>query len=80
MIADRTVYVSGCLGLDKATNKLVEGGVAPQAKLALLNLKNILLAAGSDIDKVVKTTIFVKNLDDFAAVNEEYKKGIIDLE
>lgn len=68
--------MSGCLGLDKSTGKLVDGGVTAQAELALINLKNVLIAAGSDIEKIVKTTIFVQNLDDFAAVNEAYKNGI----
>lgn len=77
MVADRTVYVSGCLGLDKNTGKLVEGGVTPQTELALQNLKNVLIASGSDLEKVVKATIFVQNLDDFGAVNDVYKKGIV---
>lgn len=75
MVADRIVYVSGCLGLDKDPGKLVDGGVSAQAELALLNLKNVLIACGSDLEKVLKATIFVQNLDDFAAVNDAYKKG-----
>lgn len=62
--------------MDKDTGKLVSGGVAAETKLALVNLKAVLLAAGSDIDKVIKTTVFVQNLDEFSIVNEEYKKGI----
>lgn len=62
--------------MDKDTGKLVSGGVAAETQLALVNLKAVLLAAGSDIDKVVKTTIFVQNLDEFSIVNEEYKKGM----
>lgn len=77
VVADRTVYVSGCLGLDKTTGKLIEGGVAAQTELALENLKNVLIAAGSDLEKVVKATIFVQNLDDFVSVNDAYKKGEI---
>lgn len=76
VIADRTVYISGCLGLNKDTGKLVNGGVGPEARLALENLKAVLLASGSDVNNVVKTTIFVQNLDDFATVNEEYQKGM----
>lgn len=63
--------------MDKTTGKLVEGGVSVQAELALQNLKNVLIAAGSDLEKVVKATIFVQNLDDFASVNDAYKKGEI---
>lgn len=58
-----------------STGKLVAGGVAQQTEVALANLKAVLLAAGSDLTKVVKTTIFVQNLDEFSIVNDEYKKG-----
>lgn len=73
------MYVSGCLGLDKDSGKLVTGGVAAEAKLALENLKNVLIAAGSDVDKVVKVSIFVDDLNEFNVVNEEYKKGLLRL-
>lgn len=76
VVADRTVYVSGCLGLDRKSGKLEEG-VAAQAELALENLKNVLIASGSDLEKVLKATIYVVNLDDFAVVNDAYKKGIV---
>lgn len=76
-MVDRTVYVSGCLGLDKDTNTLVQGGAAAEMIQALENLKAILEAAGSSLDKVVKTTVFVEDLADFARVNQEYKKGTI---
>lgn len=62
--------------MDKKTGKLVDGGVAAETQLALKNLKSVLLAADSDIDKVIKTTVFVQNLDEFSIVNEEYKKGM----
>lgn len=75
VIADRTVYVSGCLGMDKSTGKLVTGGVVAETKMALHNLRAVLDASGSSVEKVVKTTIFVNNLEEFGQVNEEYKKG-----
>lgn len=78
MVADRTVYVSGCLGLDKDTGKMVSGGVVPESKLALENLRNVLLASGSDIDKVVKTTVFLQDMEDFSSFNEIYKTGLSD--
>ncbi|KAL7740734.1 hypothetical protein ACLKA6_012353 [Drosophila palustris] len=74
VVADRTVYVSGCLGLDKTTMQLVPGGATEQTEMALQNLVAVLRAADSDIDQVVKNTIFVKDLNDFAAVNEVYKR------
>lgn len=75
VIADRTVYVSGCLGMDKDTGKLVPGGVAAEAKKALENMAIVLEAANSGFDRVVKCTVFLNDMNDFAAVNEEYKKG-----
>ena len=67
------VFLSGQLGLDAATGKLVEGGVSAQAKQALENLKAILDAAGLTFAHVVKTVIFLTDMADFAAVNEVYK-------
>ncbi len=73
---DRTVYVSGCLGLDKDTLTLVSGGAGPEMRKTLENMVGILEAAGSSVDKVVKTMIFVSDLKDFGAINDEYKKGM----
>lgn len=75
IVGDRTVYVSGCLGMDKQTGKLVSGGVVAETQMALQNLSAVLDASGSSVAKVVKTTIFVTNLEEFGQVNEEYKKG-----
>uniref|UniRef100_A0A1B6MPI0 Uncharacterized protein n=1 Tax=Graphocephala atropunctata TaxID=36148 RepID=A0A1B6MPI0_9HEMI len=72
--AGQTVYVSGVLGLNNETMKLVEGGAVKEAEQALQNLGHILAAANSDYGKVVKNTVFLDNMDDFAAVNEVYKK------
>lgn len=77
IIAGRTVYLSGLLGLDKDTLALVPGGAGPEMKKALENMVAILEAAGSSVDKVVKTMIFVDDLKDFGAINDEYKKGKI---
>lgn len=73
VVADRTVYVSGCLGMTKDL-KIVTGGAAAEAKMALENMGHVLTASGSSFDKVVKTTIFLNDINDFGAVNEEYKK------
>ena len=66
------VFCSGQLGLDPATGNLVEGGVEAQAERALRNLGAVLDAAGVGMNEVVKTTLFLANIDDFAAVNAIY--------
>lgn len=65
------VYTSGQLGLNSETGEFGEG-VQEQAKLSLSNVKAILEAAGTSLDHVVKTTVFLKDMNDFAAVNEVY--------
>jgi 2-iminobutanoate/2-iminopropanoate deaminase len=67
------VFVSGQIPLDSATGKLVEGDIAAQTRQSLENLKTILEAAGLGFADVVKTTIFLTSMGDFAAVNEVYK-------
>ena len=66
------IYTSGQLPLDPETGKLVTDDIKKAAKRSLLNLKAVLEAAGSSLDNVVKAVVFVKNLDDFAAINEVY--------
>jgi 2-iminobutanoate/2-iminopropanoate deaminase len=67
------VFLSGQIGLDAATGKLVEGDVSAQARQALENLKAVLEAAGLGFGHVVKAVIFLTDMADFAAVNEVYK-------
>jgi 2-iminobutanoate/2-iminopropanoate deaminase len=67
------VFVSGQIALDAATGKLVAGDVSAQTRQALENAKAILEAAGLAFAHVVKTTIFLTDMADFAAVNEVYK-------
>lgn len=67
-----TVYCSGQIPLDPATNQIVEGGVAEQTARVLENLKAVLEAAGSSLDRVLKTTVFLKDMGEFAAMNEVY--------
>ena len=69
--AGKLVFLSGQLGLDKEGN-LVEGGVAKETKQAMKNAKKILKSQGLGFGDVVKATIFLTNMDDFAAVNEVY--------
>jgi 2-iminobutanoate/2-iminopropanoate deaminase len=70
------VFVSGQIPLDSGTGKLVEGDIAAQARQSLENLKTILTAAGLSFAHVVKTTIFLTSMGDFAAVNEVYKSFV----
>lgn len=68
------VFVSGQVPLDPATGTLVEGGIAAQAEQVLTNLGAILRAAGLGYDDVVKTTVLLADIADFAAVNEVYAR------
>lgn len=68
------VFISGVLGLNKDTNKLVEGGAAVQAKKALENIGYILEASGSSYENVIKNTILMKDLKDYGVVNEVYRQ------
>jgi len=70
--ASGMVFCAGQVGIDPATGKLVDGGVEAQARRAMQNLGAVLAAAGSGLDRVCKTTIFVADLGDFAAVNGVY--------
>lgn len=66
------VYTSGVIPVVPESGEIPEGS-ASQAKQALTNLSNLLKAAGSGMDKVVKTTVFIKEMNDFAAINEVYE-------
>lgn len=66
-----TVYTSGIIPVDPKTGEIPEGSVA-QARQAFSNLQNLLKAAGCTMDQVVKTTVFIKEMNDFAAINEVY--------
>jgi len=72
--ANGFVFVSGQLPIDPATGAFPEGGICEQTVQSLTNLREILKAAGSDMSRVVKTTVFLKNIADFAKMNEEYAK------
>lgn len=66
------VYTAGQIPMDPKTGNLVAGGIAEQTRQVLENLKAVLEAAGSSLGKVVKATVFLKNMADFAALNEVY--------
>ena len=66
------VYVSGCLAIQPTISTLLDGGIRAQTAQALINLENILNAAGSGMSRVLKTTVYLTDLADFAVVNEVY--------
>ncbi len=72
--ANGFVFISGQVPIDPATGNLITGGIELQTERVLKNLSAILEAAGSGWDKVVKTTVFLKDMGQFAAMNETYAK------
>jgi 2-iminobutanoate/2-iminopropanoate deaminase len=70
------IYTAGQVGANPRSGELVAGGVADQADQALRNLSAVLAAAGSGLDLVLKTTIFLADMGDFAAVNEVYARHL----
>ena len=67
-------YLSGQIPLDPATGQLVEGDIVAQTTRVLENLKAVLEACGSGLDRVVKTTVYIKDMGEFAKMNEVYGK------
>lgn len=70
--ANGFVFASGQIPLDPATMQIVEGGIREQTERVMNNLSAVLEAAGSSLDRVVKTTVFLADLADFADMNETY--------
>ena len=70
--AGNTIYVSGQLPIDPATGNFAGEEIASQTRQSLTNIQNILKAAGADMSNVVKTTVLLKNMADFGAMNEVY--------
>lgn len=70
--ANGFVFVSGQVAIDPATQQVISGDIAVQSDRALKNLSAILKASGSGLEKVVRSTVFLKNMGDFAAMNEVY--------
>ena len=68
------VFVSGQVALDPKTGEMVGADVAAQTERVLQNLQAIVEAAGSDLDRVVKTTVYLRSMNDFAAMNQVYAK------
>lgn len=68
------IYTSGAIPVDPASGNVVEGGIEEQTEQALKNLEAVLEAKGACFKNVVKVTVFIKNMNDFAVINEVYKK------
>ena len=73
VLVNGMLFTSGVIPIDPETNTLVEGDVTVQARQAIGNLKNLIEASGSSMDKVVKTTVFIKDMNDYGKINDIYK-------
>jgi len=74
VMSNGVAYLSGQIPLDPATGQIVEGDIAAQTARVLENLKAVLAACGSSLDQVLKTTVYLKDLGDFARMNEAYAR------
>ena len=74
VVAGGFVFASGQIPTDPATGQFVEGGVSEQTRQVLRNLSKVLEAAGTGLERVVKTTVFLADMNDFAAMNEVYAR------
>jgi 2-iminobutanoate/2-iminopropanoate deaminase len=72
--ANGFIFVSGQIPLDPTTKQIVEGGAAEQTEQALANLEAVLKAAGSGLGDVVRTCVYLKDMNDFAAMNDVYER------
>ncbi len=68
------IYTAGQIPFDPATGQIIEGGIAQQTARVFDNLKAVVEAAGSSLDKAVKATVYLKDMNDFAAMNEVYAR------
>jgi len=68
------VFISGQIPIDPATGEFVEGGIEEQTRQSIINLKQILASNGNTLDNVVKTTVLLNDMNDFAAMNAVYKE------
>jgi len=72
------VFTAGQLGLDPQTNELAPGGIESETRQALTNIKHVLEAAGSSLEMVVKTTVFLRDMNDFPVMNSVYAEFFVD--
>ena len=78
VVANGIAYLSGQIPLDPATNQLIQGGIAEQTERVLENLKAVLEASGASLATVVKTTVYLKDMAEFQAMNEVYGRYFTD--
>lgn len=78
VVSGGLVYTSGQIPVDPATGQMVTGDIRAQTEVVLKNLEAILEAAGSGMNRVLKTTVFLQDMNDFAAMNEVYAKAFAD--
>ena len=74
VVANNLVYTAGQIALDPKTSQMIAGGVTEQSRQVLTNLRAVLEAAGSSLEKVMKCTVFLKDMNDFAAMNAVYSE------
>ncbi|KAG3270478.1 hypothetical protein H1C71_023234 [Ictidomys tridecemlineatus] len=74
VLVDKTIYISGQIGMDPSSGQLVCGGIAAETKQALTNMGEILKVAGCDFTNVVKAIVLLTDMNDFNTVNEIYKQ------
>jgi len=72
VVSNGWAFLSGQIPLDPATNQMITGDIATQTERVLENLKSVLEAAGSSLERVVKTTVYMKDMGEFAKMNEVY--------
>ena len=76
VVINNLVYLAGQIPIDPKTNEMIKGGVPEQTKMIFQNIKAVLEAAGSSLEKIVKATVFLKDMNDFAAMNGVYAEFI----
>jgi len=72
LVDEKFLYTAGQISIDPANGKLIEGDIKAQTRQVLKNLEAVLIAGGASLKSVIKTTVFLKNMNDFAAMNEVY--------
>lgn len=77
-VAGNFVFTAGQLGINPETGELVEGGIEAETRQALLNIQNILVAAGSGLKNVLKTTVYLNDINEFGKMNSIYGEFFVD--